>query len=62
MPSKGIASQVCISFLGKNGFHYIFHLILDLNISVKCMKVQSRAVGFICLVSVSKQGGYLGEQ
>ena len=62
VPSKGIASQVCFAFLGKNAFHYVFHFILDLNISVKCIKVQSRAVGFLCLVAVSKQGGYLGDQ
>lgn len=46
MSSKGIASQACFAFLRRNAFHYIFHFVLVLNMSVKCMKVQSRAVGF----------------
>lgn len=62
MPSKGTASKVCFAFLGKNAFHYLFNFILNLNISEICIKMQSRAVGFLCLVSVSKQGGYLGDQ
>lgn len=59
---KGVASQVCFAFLGNNAFHYGLNFVLNLNISEICIKMQSRAVGFLCLVSVSKQGDYLGDQ
>lgn len=54
MPSKGLASQVYFALLGKNNFHYVFNFILGLNFSVKHIKVQSRAAGFLCFLFPSQ--------
>lgn len=54
------AKYVLLSW--KKAFHNVFHFLLDLNIFVKCINVQSRAVHFLSLVSLSKRDGYLGDQ